>query len=127
MSDQFNLSGDFRGAVLNIKSTLTNAQQKIGEIRTENIEARQELMQLITQLSDELQKVPDAWQGQAEAVAETAKTLVEAVTKSEKTSKSLIRITSEGLEQAAKNLGKVLPNVITIAAQIVANVTKLSG
>jgi chromosome segregation ATPase len=124
MGDQFNLSGDFRGAILNIKSRLTNVQQSIKEIETDNPEARQELAQLIAQLSDLLQKAPDARQEQVEAVAEIAGTLVE-VTASEKPKKKSIQITGEGLKQAAKNLADVLPGIIVIATQIVAAAIKL--
>ena len=126
MGDQFNLSGDFRGTILNIKSRLTNVQQSVSEIETDNVVARQELAQLISQLSDLLQKAPDARQEQAEAVAETAKTLVEAAA-SEKPKKTLIQITGEGLKQAARNLADVLPDIIVIATQIVAAATKLGG
>ena len=47
MGDQFNLPGDFRGAILNIRSTLRNVQQYVNEIHTENVGAREELAQLI--------------------------------------------------------------------------------
>ena len=126
MGDQFNLSGDFRGAILNIKSRLTNVQQSVSKIETDNVDARQELAQLIAQLSDLLQKAPEARQEEAEAVAEIAETLVEAAA-SDKPKKKSIQITGEGLKQAAKNLADVLPGIIVIATQIVAAATKLGG
>jgi methyl-accepting chemotaxis protein len=126
MGDQFNMSGDFRGAILNIRSTLTNVQQHVHEIRTEDGGARQELAQLIAQLSEVLQQVPESRQEQAEAVAQTAKVLVETA-KSEKPNKTLLQISGEGLKQAAKNLADVLPAVVGIATQIVAAVLKMGG
>ena len=126
MGDQFNMSGDFRGAILNIRSTLTNVQQNVNEIRTENVEARAELAKLIAQLSDVLREAPEAKQEQAEAVAQTAKALVDTA-KSEKPNKTLLQISGEGLKQAAQNLADVLPAVVTIAAQIVTTVMKLGG
>jgi methyl-accepting chemotaxis protein len=126
MVDRFNLSGDFRGAIVNIKSTLTNVQQSVGEIRTDDQNARKELEKLIGQLSDALQKVPEKSQEHAEAVAETAKMLVETA-KAEKPNKAMVQITGEGLKRAAQNLADVLPTVVTIAGQIVMAVTKLVG
>ena len=126
MGDQFNLSGDFRGAILNIKSRLTNVQQSVSKIETYNVDARQELAQLIAQLSDLLQKAPETRQEEAEAVAEIAETLVETAA-SDKPKKKSIQITGEGLKQAAKNLADVLPGIIVIATQIVAAATKLGG
>ena len=126
MGDQFNLSGDFRGAILNIKSTLTNVQQSVSKMQTDDVKTRQELEQLIAQLSVVLQRVPEDRQEQAEAAADTAKILVEAAT-ADKPKKTLIQITGEGLKQAAQNLADVLPDILTIAAKITASAIKLGG
>lgn len=126
MPDRFNMSGDFRGAMINIKSTLTNVQQSVGDIRTDDQNARQELEMLIAKLSEALQKVPEEKQEQAQAVAETAKALVEAA-KTEKPNKTMVQITGEGLKQAAQNLAGVMPTVVTIAGQIALTVAKLVG
>ena len=126
MADRFNLSGDFRGAIVNIKSTLTNVQQSVGEIRTSDEMARKELEQLIGQLSEALQKAPVEHQEQAQAVAETAKVLVDSA-KAEKPNKTMLQISGEGLKQAAQNLADVMPAVVGIAGQIVLTVAKLTG
>ncbi len=126
MSDQFNMSGDFRGAIINIKSTLTNVQQSVGDIQTDDLEGRKELEKLIEQLSEELQKIPAEKQEQAQAVAETAKALVDSA-KAEKPNKTMLKITSDGLKQAAQNLADVMPSVIPIAGQIALTVMKLIG
>jgi septal ring factor EnvC (AmiA/AmiB activator) len=126
MADRFNLSGDFRGAIVNIKSTLTNVQQSVGEIRTEDAMTRKELEQLIGQLSEALQKAPVEHQEQAQAVAETAKVLVDSA-KAEKPNKTMLQISGEGLKQAAQNLADVMPAVVGIAGQIVLTVAKLTG
>src|SRR5512134_1813497 len=88
------LSGDFRGANINfnIKSTLTNVQQSVGHIQTDDQDARKELEKLIGQLSDALQNVPEKSQEHAQAVAETAKTLVDTA-KAEKPNKTMLQIT----------------------------------
>ena len=126
MADRFNMSGDFRGAIINIKSTLTNVQQSVGEIRTADEAARKELETLIGQLNEALQKVPAEDVEQAQAVAETAKMLVDTA-KAEKPNKTMLQISGEGLKQAAQNLAGVMPIVASIAGQIVMTVTKLTG
>lgn len=126
MADRFNMSGDFRGAIINIKSTLTNVQQSIGEIHSGDETARKELESLIGQLSEALEKVPEGHQEQAQAVAETAKVLVDTA-KTEKPNKTMLQISGQGLKQAAQNLADVMPTVVTIAGQIVMAVTKLTG
>ena len=126
MADRFNMSGDFRGAIVNIKSTLTNVQQSVGEIHSTDETARKELETLIGQLSEALQKVPAENQEQAQAVAETAKVLVDTA-KAETPNKTMLQISGEGLKQAAQNLVEVMPAVVSIASQIVMTVAKLTG
>jgi len=120
------MSGDFRGAIINIKSTLTNVQQSIGDIPSNDDTSRKELESLIGQLSEALQKVPAEHQEQAQAVAETAKVLVDTA-KAEKPNKTMLQISGEGLKQAAQNLAGVMPTVLTIAGQIVMTIAKLTG
>lgn len=124
MPDQFTMSGDFRGAFINIKSTLTNVQQAIGDISTDDMDTRMELEKLVGQLNDALQKVPVEKQEEAEAVAQTAKALIDAA-KAEKPNQTLLQITGEGLKKAAQELVKATPVVLHVASQIVMNVMKL--
>ena len=125
MADQFNMSGDFRGAMINIKSTLTNVQQSIGDIHSDDESTRKELEILIGQLNEALQNVPEGHQEQAEAVAETAKVLVDTA-KAEKPNKTMLQISGEGLKQAAQNLADVMPTVVNIASRIVVAVVNLT-
>lgn len=124
MSDRFSLSGDFRGAFVNIKSTLTNVQQSIGDIQTDDLDTRMELEKLIKQLGEALEKTPVEKQEDAQAVAETAKALID-VAKSEKPNQTMLQITGDGLKKAAQNLAESMPLVLTLAGQIVVTVTKL--
>ncbi|NJO84020.1 MAG: hypothetical protein HC828_15360 [Blastochloris sp.] len=121
--DQFNMSGDFSGAILNIKSTLTNVSQSIGAILHGDAAAKGELQKLTEQLSAELQKVPAEKASEAEAVAENAKTAVEQALK-EKPNKTMVQISGEGLKQAAQNIAAVLPAVLPIATQIAQAIQK---
>ena len=126
MPDRFNMSGDFRGAIINIKSTLTDVQQSVGDIQTDDQATRKELESLIGKLSEALQKVPDENQEDAQAVAETAKVLVESA-KAEKPNKTMVKISGEGLKQAAQHLAGVMPVAVKIAGQIAATVERLIG
>jgi methyl-accepting chemotaxis protein len=126
MGDTFHLSGDFRGAILNIKSTLREVQQSIGEIQAAGPDEVRELQDLIEALTQALEQIPPEKQEEAQAVAETAKQLVETA-KAETPNKTMIRITGEGLKQAAQNLAEAAPAVIGLASQIVMAVLKISG
>jgi Zn-dependent M16 (insulinase) family peptidase len=126
MGDQFEMSGDFRGAVINIKSTLKNVQQSIGDIPSGDDASKEDLKKLIQSLENTLEKAPQDKTEQAQAVAETAQALVEQA-KKEKPNKTILQITGEGLKQAAQNLVEVMPAVVTIASQIVLAVGKLTG
>lgn len=117
------MSGDFSGAILNIKSTLTNVSQSIGAILHGDAAAKGELQKLTEQLSAELQKVPAEKASEAEAVAENAKTAVEQALK-EKPNKTMVQISGEGLKQAAQNIAAVLPAVLPIATQIAQAIQK---
>jgi hypothetical protein len=120
------MSGDFRGAILNIKSTLTNVQQSVGDIPGEDVQAKEELKLLIGQLNETLQKAPAEKEEDAIAVAKTAEALVEQA-KSDKPNKTLLNISGEGLKAAAQNLAEVMPTVVSIATQIVLAVGRLTA
>jgi hypothetical protein len=126
MSDRFNMSGDFRGAIINIKSQLTSVQQSVGDIHSGDEKDKQELEKLIGQLNETLQKVPETHGDDALAVAQTAGALVEQA-KEEQPNKPMLKITGEGLKQAAANLAEVVPAVVTIASQIVMTIGRLTG
>ena len=124
--DTFNMSGDFRGAILNIKSTLDNVSQSVGALPNADQTVKDELRALIDQLNETLQQAPEGKDEAAVAVAQSAEMLVKTATE-EKPNKAMVQITGEGLKQAAQNLADVMPNVLTIATSIVTTVAKLIG
>ncbi len=126
MSDQFEMSGDFRGAIINIKSTLKDVHQSIGDIPSADDALKEDLQKLIENLETALEKAPQDKTEEAQAVAHTAQALVEQA-KAEKPNKTMLQITGEGLKQAAQNLAEVLPPVVTIASQIIMAVGRLTG
>jgi hypothetical protein len=123
---QFNMSGNFSGAILNIKSTLTNVSQSIGAAPHGDAATKAQLQALVEQLSAELQKVPAEQASDAEVVAETAKAAIEQATKAQP-NKTLVQISAEGLKQAAQNIAAVLPTVLPIATQIADTLRKMIG
>jgi ElaB/YqjD/DUF883 family membrane-anchored ribosome-binding protein len=126
MGDKITISGNIQNSILNIKSTLTNVQQSVGNIPTGDEAARQELQGLIEQLSQALQNVPDNQKEQAEAVAVSAEAFVETA-KTEKPNKTLLQISGEGLKKAAETLAEVAPAVVGIAGQVIALIMRMKG
>jgi ElaB/YqjD/DUF883 family membrane-anchored ribosome-binding protein len=126
MGDKITISGNIQNSILNIKSTLTNVQQSVGSIPTQDESARQELQGLIDQLRQELENVPDGQAEQSEAVAVSAQALVETA-KADKPNKTLLQISGEGLKKAAENLAEVAPAVVGIASQVIALVMRMKG
>jgi hypothetical protein len=123
--DTFTMSGDFRGAIINIKSTLTNVTQTVGALPDVDQSTKQELQKLVEQLSQALQEVPPEREEDAELVAEYTQELVDRAAE-ENPKKAKIQITGEGLKQAAQNIADVMPTVLVIATQIVTTVAKLA-
>jgi len=123
--DTYHLTGDFRKAILNIKATLDGVNQNIDALPTADPSIRDELAQLVQQLSEVLQQAPPDRVEQAEAVAQSAELLVNAAT-AEKPNKTMIQITGEGLKQAAKSVADVMPTILAIATQIVTTISQLS-
>ena len=126
MSDKIDMSGDFRGAILNIKSTLTDVTQSIDVNSKITPAVKDELKQLVEQLNEALQQVPSQRNEEAEAVAESAKSLIETATK-EKPNKAMIQVSAEGLKMAAKNLAEITPTVLVIATKIAEAIAKFIG
>jgi hypothetical protein len=122
--DTFNMTGDFRGAILNIKSTLTGVSQTISALPDAEPSLKQELQQLIAQLQAALDGTPPDKAQDAAAVAEMAASLVQKATEAQP-NKTMLHITGQGLKQAAQNIADVMPTVLTIATQIVTAVGKL--
>ncbi len=116
--DDIEMSGDFRGAILNVKSTLSDVQQTIEKIQGLDDAGKAELQTLISQLEAALVKLPEEHDQNVEAISQTAQTLIETASE-ENPNKSLLEISGEGLKQAAQNLADITPNVVKIATSIV--------
>ncbi len=122
--DQFDMSGNFSGSILNIKSSLSQVSQSIGAASHGDQETKATLMELVAQLSAALQQAPMGFEADAEAMAETAKTVVEQATKAQP-NPLLVQIGTESLRKAAASLATVLPVVVDIAGKIAAKIKLL--
>jgi hypothetical protein len=126
MGDRITISGNIQNSNLNIKSTLTNVQQKIGALPGSDRSGQEELQALIGQLQQVLEGIPEDLKEQAEAVAASAQALVENA-RASSPNKTLLEINGEGLKQAAGAIGSAAPGVVSIAAQIVTAVLHIRG
>ncbi|MBL0345736.1 hypothetical protein [Candidatus Villigracilis affinis] len=122
MGNQYSF-GNITGSNINIDSTLEQVTQNIGSTKNIDETVKKQLAELIDQLKLELQKAPPMNKEDAEAIAESAKALIEASTKSQP-NKTTVRITAEGLKKAAENIAGVMPTVLTIASGIVKTVVQ---
>ena len=116
------LSGDFRGAILNIESRLDNVVQTLGALPNAAPDQRQELARLVGELKAALaaappQAVPDATNltKRVEALAEEAA--------GDAPDPELVRDLGESLKRAASKL----PGVATLVAAIVELVAAIVG
>lgn len=119
MGDSIQQIGDFRGSNIAIKSTLRNVTQTIDNSELTDQATKNELNTLIARLEELLQQAPQENTQEAQAVAETAKMLIDTATQ-ENPNKYTKQITADGLLKAAENIAKVLPAVLPIVKQIIA-------
>ena len=119
MGDNISQIGDFRGANVFNKPSIKDATLTIIQSDNYDLATRSTLESLLEQLDQTLSKSPPEHAEEADAVADTAKILVETATK-EKPNKSTIKITVDGLLKAAENISKIIPAVMPIVKQVIA-------
>lgn len=116
--------GDVTNSNLNLKSTLTNVTQSIGQIPQADEATKQELTTLVKKLLAELQKAPADKVDDVELVAEDAEALIELAADPQANPKKVQR-TADNLKKAAEDIKEVMPTVLVIAKQIVKAVLEL--
>ena len=118
------MSGDFRGAVLNIESHLSHVTQAIMAAPGGDATARADLNSLVAGLQAEIEQLPE---GQA-AAAETLTARLERVTKALADGDAeLVDIGGAALERAADALGDTRPGIPAVARQITAAIRGMMG
>lgn len=118
--------GNITGSIVNVDAMLEQVTQNIGSASNVDEVVKKQLTELIEQLKGELQKTPPTKKEEAEALAASAKALVEAGTKAHP-NKTTVQITADGLKKAAENIASATPTVLTIASGIVKTVFQLVG
>jgi len=116
MGDQFEFSGDFRGAIVNIKSTLKNVQQSIGEIPSGDDARKKSEKTEFEDLEVILEKAPQEKRNKPGGCS-TAQALVEQAKQISPI--NMLQITGEGLKRGCPKPGRGDAAVVTIASQIV--------
>ena len=120
----YNLSGDFRGALLNIESTLHDVRQTVEALPAADDAARAGLIRLINRLDRALRAAPPGREAEAEEVATLAKELVVAAGAA-KPRRGVIQSLGDDLTATAAALADVAPDAPAIARQIAAAVAAL--
>lgn len=105
------------GGIVNVKATLQNVKQAIGGGGLAK-ERRAELERLIDELEVALAKVPPAHAADAGRVAKSAELVVEEAVK-EQPDRSFLKISAEGLKQAAEAVKDVAPAVLSVVGKLV--------
>ncbi|MBN1966373.1 MAG: toll/interleukin-1 receptor domain-containing protein [Anaerolineae bacterium] len=126
IGDTFNMSGDFRGALLNIKSKLDHVTQTINTLPKASPDDREQLNALIARLKDELGRAQPSQQEEAEAVTELVEDFIEAANKPQP-NRVILKSKGQGLKDIAGTLVNALPAVLPIITEIVGHVLKLAG
>ena len=118
------MSGDFRGAVLNIESQLSNVTQSILAAPVGDATEKADLNSLIAGLQAEIERLPVERAGEAEAVTARLTKVTRALADGDG---ELAAIGGGALERAADTLGDARPGIPATARQITAAVRRLTG
>lgn len=116
------MSGDFRGAVLNIESHLSNVTQTIMAAPVGDAVQRADLNSLIAALQAEIEAVPPQRATEAEAIAGRLARVTDALAEGDG---ALVDISSAALERAADSLTDVRPGIPAAARQVTAAMRRM--
>ena len=114
---KYEMSGDFRGAVLNIESHLSNVTQSIMAAPAGDAVERADLNGLVAGLQAEIEALPAGRAAEAEALASRLARLTNALADGDA---DLVDIGGAALERAAASLGDARPAIPAVARQITA-------
>lgn len=125
MRDQFNLSGDFRGANVTIQSTFEHAGLATNTLIAAPADI-EELRTLLDTLRLEVLSIESEKSEVAIAVAEATDLLLTNAASSAP-NKTLLRTLGEGLRATAKTIGEAGPGIVTTVDKIVDLLSKISS
>ena len=116
---RYELSGDFREALLNIESTLHDVRQTVEALPAADDAARAGLIRLVGRLDRALRATPPGRAAEAAEVADIARDLIEAAGAA-RPRKAVVRGQGDALREAAAALADAMPDVPVIAGSIAA-------
>jgi hypothetical protein len=121
--NQYVMSGDFRGAMLNIDSQLSNVTQSILAAPVGDAADRATLNSLVADLGAEIERLPAERKTEAEALAARLAKVTRAL---EAGDVELAEIGGAALERAAESLAGARPGIPAAVRQITAPVSRLA-
>jgi hypothetical protein len=122
--NQYNMSGDFRGAILNIESKLDFVSRSLSSLPAAAPDQREQLARLIDELKVVLGGVSPEQLPDAEALTRRMGALAEEAT-AKQPDRAMVMELSEIAQRAASKLGSVMPNVMSLVASIIELVAAL--
>jgi hypothetical protein len=122
--NQYVMSGDFRGAILNIESRLDNVTQSLSAMPTAQPDQRAQLAQLMDDLKRALAAVPPEQLADAQTVARRVENLAEEATAANPDREAIADL-GEIVQRAAGKLANAVPNVLSLVASIIELVAAL--
>jgi hypothetical protein len=123
MRDQFNLTGDFRGSIVNINSSLDRARQ-VARGTMSSAESFAHIEELLIELNSQLTSIPQESAETAEAVAISTGQLVEAAA-ADRPNRPLIKGAVQAVLSSGKALLSASPAVVSTINDIVDLVRKI--
>jgi uncharacterized protein YjbI with pentapeptide repeats len=115
--DTFNLSGDFRGSNVNMKSRLAHVAQTIDTLPDTDAATRTELTRLVGELADLLQQVPPAQAAEADAVVVLTGELIEKAAATPR-NPVLLKTAADGLLTAARGVADRVSPILKVIEQV---------
>lgn len=108
VGDQWNLDGDFRNSILNIKSKLDKTKQSVADTEMGSSDLGQQVQVQIDEITKILAGVPQDHDQTAEKLAQNIENLVEFALESQP-DKELVRMLADRVKHTAEGLYEALP------------------
>ncbi len=118
------MSGDFRGAILNIESRLDNVTQSLTAMPQARLDQKEQLANYITELKRLLGRISPEQVPDAETLVRRVSALAEEATAANPDRESLTEL-GEIVKRAAGKLSSAVPGVMTLVASIIELVAAL--
>jgi hypothetical protein len=115
-------------AIINIDAVLTNVSQTIGSATGLDSSQKSKLDSLVESLKADLAKVKESHADEAKAIAESLdRAVANAAKPPQERKESLLRLSVNGLKEAAALVASVAPNIVTTATLIAKFIMGLVG